>query len=98
MVGQKYVIRNYMIDLLAVLLPTYLKEHSNELGAYIDSPEFIFNLKVSTLNRIAPKYVTSVAGEVFSAFAMRESQHNVDFMIALSNATAEVISQMKDNT
>lgn len=94
----EYTIRNYMIDLLSVLLPTYLKDHSIEIGTYINSKEFILKLKAMTLNRIKPVYVTSMKGEIYSAFTMKKPQYHADIMVALSSAATELISQMNDST
>lgn len=93
--GETYTIRNYVVDLLSTLLPTYLKEHSDALGAYSNSPEFIAKLKVLTLNRVAPKYITSKKGEVFSAFAVKAPQYNADIMIALSKSASELVTEME---
>lgn len=91
---EKYILHNYMLDLMAATIPVYIQEYSEEIGEYAKSSEFIQRLKVAALNKLPSRYVTSSAGAVYSAFSMKKPQHNVDLMSALISASAEVIAQM----
>ena len=77
--------KNYMEDIVAEKVPTMLKE----LGV-CDCQRCRLDVMAFVLNKIPPKYVVTLKGNIYAKLALLQSQFDVDLITHITRAAVMI--------
>lgn len=91
--SQNYELKNYMLDLVNLMLPKFLNDNILKYGDIILNKDIQTEIKTQALNLLPPMYITTKIGAVYGEYNMREVQKQADVSMAFSKATEAVLAQ-----
>lgn len=84
------MISNYMETIVANTLEDELKSNPQKYTDVCRCPECMAIAKCVALNNLPPFYVTSLAGEVFGEYGLKEQQNRSDVLVAIGRGLDEL--------
>ncbi|ADQ13680.1 late competence development ComFB family protein [Halanaerobium hydrogeniformans] len=87
-------LHNHTEDIVMQTLKDLLKRE--EFSNVSDSEEALLDMATYALNRLAPKYVATEKGEVYTKTEELEQQHSVDILSVVTKAI-KVVSEDQNN-
>lgn len=94
--SQNYELKNYMLDLVNLMLPKFLHDNVAKYGDIILNHDLQLEIKAYALNLLPPMYITTKIGAVYGEYNMREMQKQADVSMAFSKATEAVLLAHKN--
>lgn len=89
---QNYELKNYMLDLVNLMLPRFFRDNAEKYGDIISNNDIQLEIKAMALNMLPPMYITTKIGAVYGEYNMREMQKQADVSMAFSKACDAVIA------
>lgn len=80
------MLKNYMEEMTDLWIPRIFADDPKKYTDVCRCPACMARIRVETLNRVKPFYVTGKEGEVFGEYKLKESQYKMDLMVAITTA------------